>query len=421
MAEKSYPLNMTEYDATDAQLWHATRTSGVYAMNHLAVKPGGGMLVALSTGVAWLAHSMFGGVVYANTLDLSLTLPYADATLDRYDRIMIRYDVVANTVSAVVRQGVAASSPQKPAPQRDGFAYEICVASILRPKGATEIGAQHIVDERMNAEVCGLMSDGVTRLDTQAFYQQITSDLAYFRGTQQAAFLAWFADMRDTLSGDVAGNLLDKMQEIKTDGALNVYTHTKTGKVHNFSGSGVNGRAKITAAFAAGDTFAVNGAACPAYAGAGAVAKLPAGHWATFVYDGTMLDFGGDADIDAASQRSAMGLGNTTGPLPIANGGTGASEGMGARANLGLKNGAETEIQRGSLYVTVPSSSTPGLAYTYFYWQFSGTPCVTATVRTSVPNKRFVSLNGVDPAGVSFYVYADTSGPVYLEYIAVKN
>ena len=37
------------------------------------------------------------------------------------------------------------------------------------------------------------------------------------------------------------------------DAGISVYTHTKSGAVHNFTGSGSNGRALITAAFASGD------------------------------------------------------------------------------------------------------------------------------------------------------------------------
>ena len=43
MAEKSFPLENTAYTAEDAQLWFATRTSGVYTNGHLAVTADGTM------------------------------------------------------------------------------------------------------------------------------------------------------------------------------------------------------------------------------------------------------------------------------------------------------------------------------------------------------------------------------------------
>ena len=46
-----------------------------------------------------------------------------------------------------------------------------------------------------------------SKIDTTALYNQIQADLASFKGTEQAEFLAWFENIKGKLSGDVAANL----------------------------------------------------------------------------------------------------------------------------------------------------------------------------------------------------------------------
>ena len=83
---------------------------------------------------------------------------------------------------------------------------------------------------------------------------------------------------------------------LKADDGVKVYTHTKTGKVHNFSGTGPNGRAKMTANVEAGDTFTVNGAPVTAYMGAEDAVESMAGSqwngkWVSFIVEGNAINF----------------------------------------------------------------------------------------------------------------------------------
>lgn len=172
MAEKSFPLENTEYTAADAQLWFATRTSGVYANDHFSVTAAGTMNVTMYPGIAWLHYDSFGGCVYANTDNLVLSLEMSDASFDRIDRLCIRLEMLNNTCYAYIKKGTAAKTPSAPALQRDNVAYEISVAQIRVGVGVTAINAGNITDERLNASVCGLMSDGVTGIDTSVIQAQ---------------------------------------------------------------------------------------------------------------------------------------------------------------------------------------------------------------------------------------------------------
>ena len=90
--------------------------------------------------------------------------------------------------------------------------------------------------------------------------------------------------------------VVDKSEE--ADNGVFVYTHRKSGTVHEFTGTGANGRAKMTADVQAGDTFTVNGAPVTAYMGtddaAGSMADRPwNGKWVSFIVGDKTLNFNG--------------------------------------------------------------------------------------------------------------------------------
>lgn len=93
---------------------------------------------------------------------------------------------------------------------------------------------------------------------------------------------------------------------------VGVYTHTKNGTVHEFTGQGANGRAMMTADIAAGDTFTVNGTPVTAYMGAESAVDMMAGstysgRWVTFVCDSeaNTLNFKGGGGKVTVSGLSA--------------------------------------------------------------------------------------------------------------------
>lgn len=188
MAEKAFPMEDTAYTAEDAQLWFATRTSGVYANDHLPVSAGDGLNVIVGPGIAWLKYGAFGGLAYGNTDNLVKAVTLSDANYTRIDRVCIRYDVILNTCGLVIKQGTPASNAEPPALTRDETAYEISIAKITLAPGVTEITADMITDERLDEEVCGLMSDGVTGIGTSVMHAQFAALLKEIQTNLQAIY-----------------------------------------------------------------------------------------------------------------------------------------------------------------------------------------------------------------------------------------
>ncbi len=111
-------------------------------------------------------------------------------------------------------------------------------------------------------------------------------------------------------AGDMAQAVYDPAR-LGVDVTVQTYTHTRSGTVHNFAGSGANGRALMTADVQAGDTFAVNGEPVTAYMGTESAAGAMAGsqwngRWVSFVFDGETLNFKGGGGLPAADRAKLI-------------------------------------------------------------------------------------------------------------------
>lgn len=111
-------------------------------------------------------------------------------------------------------------------------------------------------------------------------------------------------------AGDMAQAVYDPAR-LGVDVTVQTYTHTRSGTVHNFAGSGANGRALMTADVRAGDTFAVNGEPVAAYMGTESATDAMAGsqwsgRWVSFVFDGETLNFKGGGGLPAADRAKLI-------------------------------------------------------------------------------------------------------------------
>lgn len=169
----TYPLDGITYDAADAAGYNSARTSGVYsAEEDYTVTPGGGYTVKVSGGRAWVHPAKYVGYSIIKQEPDTLTLPLADAQRPRIDRVVLRYDAAARKSYLLVLEGTPASTPTAPAISRTNLLYDLCLAQITRPAGSTAITAGNITDTRLDESLCGVMSDGVTRIPTDQLLKE---------------------------------------------------------------------------------------------------------------------------------------------------------------------------------------------------------------------------------------------------------
>ena len=162
-----YPANGYDFDAADVAAYLAGLTSGVFSgAEDFPVTAAGGLKVTVGAGRGWVHPSRFTGYSITKREADTLTMPLADPSLPRIDRIVMRYDSGARAASLQVLQGTASSTPTAPAISRTELIYDLCLAEITRPAGSTSISTGQITDTRLDEALCGLVRDGVTGIPT---------------------------------------------------------------------------------------------------------------------------------------------------------------------------------------------------------------------------------------------------------------
>ena len=194
-----YPANDYDFDAADVAAYLAGLTSGVFSgAEDFPVTAAGGLTVTVGAGRGWVHPSRFTGYSITKREADTLTMPLADPSLPRIDRIIMRYDAGARAASLQVLQGTASSTPMAPAISRTELIYDLCLAEIARPAGSTSITTGQITDTRLDEALCGIVRDGVTGIPTDellaaarerinALEEKATSSAAAAKDSAEAA------------------------------------------------------------------------------------------------------------------------------------------------------------------------------------------------------------------------------------------
>lgn len=197
-----YPANDYDFDAADVAAYLAGLTSGVFSSaEDFPVTAAGGLKVTVGAGRGWVHPSRFTGYSITKRETDTLTMPLADPSLPRIDRIVMRYDAGARAASLQVLQGTASSTPTAPAISRTELIYDLCLAEIARPAGSTSITTGQIADTRLDEALCGIVRDGVTGIPTDellaaakerinALEEKATNSAAAAKDSEDAAALS---------------------------------------------------------------------------------------------------------------------------------------------------------------------------------------------------------------------------------------
>lgn len=169
----TYPLDGVTYSAEDVATYLCTRTSGVYAKNsNFAASITGTRQVTIAPGLAWMNYDDFKGVSVCSREDTVLTVPDADNTLNRVDRVVLQFDTASNLTAIRLKTGTPAVAAQPPDILQNHNQYELGLCTISVPAGNAAITAADVTDTRADEDVCGVMRDGVTGIPTQQLVEQ---------------------------------------------------------------------------------------------------------------------------------------------------------------------------------------------------------------------------------------------------------
>lgn len=209
---KSFPNNQDEYIGAEYVMkWLHGRTSGVFAADNNAAVSAvqNAMAVAVSDGVGWIANVARDGVVWWNDSEttsgakLQLPIDAADGTLNRIDRVIVEWKTTdyIDYPEIKVLKGTASINPVAPELTNSSTVRQISLARIDIAAGTTAITASMITDERLDASVCGLVTESVA-IDTsvmQAQWESIYTEFLAYLVKQKAAWDAFFQNVQNDI------------------------------------------------------------------------------------------------------------------------------------------------------------------------------------------------------------------------------
>lgn len=209
MPQYDHASNAEEF----ARLLASFLRSGVFGAEMCEVIADTGMYATVGVGNALLEGR------YAYISAAESVLFEVAGTQPRIDTVVLRRDLSSdvNDVVCAVVKGTEAASPVRPALTRDGTVWELGLADVLIPANSTAVSQQNITDTRLEDERCGLVAAILTDVDTTHLYDQISAELAHFKGVEEAEFQAWFESIKGLLEGDVATSLANEISVLSVE------------------------------------------------------------------------------------------------------------------------------------------------------------------------------------------------------------
>ena len=175
----TYPLNGITYDAQDAETYLCSRESGVFSDDdHFKATLTNSREITISAGLAWIKDKKFAGKSIAVTEQQGIEIPASDATLNRIDLIVLRFDASANETTLALKKGAAASAPVAPTVERSNGIYELGLYLVSVPAKSAAVTVADVTSVILDENYCGLMRDGVTRIPTEHLQAQVEAIFA---------------------------------------------------------------------------------------------------------------------------------------------------------------------------------------------------------------------------------------------------
>lgn len=193
------------YDADDMNaIFDGIITDGVFGNigDRFIVTPSSGMTINIGTGKARL-HQIF----VENDANLALQVSQSDVLLNRIDVVVIRVDktISGRRGDITILKGTPSQNPIAPTLSTDSQIYEMPIANIKVNANVSKITA---------SDIQYMVGRNTTPLIT-APMQTINVD-SYVKNMENQ-FKDWFAEMKEKLSQDAAGNLQNQINAIKSE------------------------------------------------------------------------------------------------------------------------------------------------------------------------------------------------------------
>lgn len=200
-----------------------------------------------------------------NTATVQLTVDAAPTQYSRITSVVARLNNADRLIELILKNGDPAANPVAPEllQPTSGDYYEICLAEITVTSNQTVITNSSISDTRADSSKCGFITQLIDSIDTSVFYQQlnafyeefvaqseesyetfnrnmdaflsqlkvdgltdmqdIVETLQNFETKSEGDFTAWFNNVKNQLSEDVAGHLQNEVDVLTQQAFKNLF------------------------------------------------------------------------------------------------------------------------------------------------------------------------------------------------------
>lgn len=202
----SHDGDRTYYAASMEEWLKPFFTSGVY-QNDLQVISVGGMQINLGKGYS----NLDGKVRYFDNSQI-FTLEAADGSQTRVDSVVIERNDRERNIYAKVVTGTPGAEPMERTWDKTAGVFQLIVAEITIPAGATEITQANITDTRMDDTKCGYIASTVKELDFSSLAAQFNAYLNEFKAENMESWEAWSAAQKSQMEGWITSEEYDFTQ-----------------------------------------------------------------------------------------------------------------------------------------------------------------------------------------------------------------
>ena len=191
----------SEYDATSDTYdreYYASEFARYFALfigNGVFANPVDQLKVVAATSglkvIVKAGWAFINGYWYHNDADKELAFAVNSNTSNRIDSVRVRFNANTRKITALYFEN------DTDIIRSDAF-YDLKLAEVTVEPSASGVSNENITDTRGMSSVCGFVTGLISLTDTGDLFEQYN-----------AIFNNWFATVQNTLSGDVAGNLLN--------------------------------------------------------------------------------------------------------------------------------------------------------------------------------------------------------------------
>lgn len=217
-----------------------------------------GMQVKVGTGRAWFNHTWTN-----NDSELIVDIPVSELILNRIDTVVLEInhsdEIRANSIKVI--KGTPSSNPVKPELINDDYVHQYPLCDIYVEHEVTSITQANITN-RVGTSDCPFVTGILETVDIDDlllqwnaefddWFNQKIEDVDTLIVNLNSTFQSWFDGIRNTLDGDIAGNLLNLINE-NTDAIvdLNSEIETMNGRMNVMESNILQLESKISSASA---------------------------------------------------------------------------------------------------------------------------------------------------------------------------